>query len=333
MHHQSRPVSSIAAVALSCLLLGGCASEKALLTQTQPLQDRLDRVEKDLATAGDAGLRAAEARTNSLAARQAELERQLAQLQTNQAARLDATETGMAARIGRIEKNLNELAEQTRKTAQQSTQLQARQDAARVNETTANARVGELEQRLNDMNRVAQAAVQRASNKTDALNAKQEAAEFAGNALNKRVSLAEAKLNTLSGLVQEALALAAKEIFLANGKEALTVTLTEDKVLYPQNDPNLDSRDAAKLNDLADKLGQLDQEYHLDIQGHTANNSTEDNNYSLGKARAEVVKRYLHEKKGISISRMSALSYGANKPLDPNGSNNRRIYIRVLVLK
>ncbi len=322
MLRQPRPVSPIAAVALSCLLLGGCASEKALLTQTQPLQDRLDRVEKDLATASDAGLRTAEARASSLAARQAELEKQIAQMQTNQ-----------AARIGRIEQNLNELADQTRKAAQQSTQLQARHDAASVNETTANARVGELEQRLNDMNRVAQAAVQRVSNKTDALNAKQEAVEFAGNALNKRVSQAEEKLNTLSGLVQEALALAAKEIFLANGKEALTVTLTDDKVLYPQNDPNLDSRDAAKLNELADKLGRLDQEYHLDIQGHTANNSTEDNNYSLGKARAEVVKRYLHEKKGISISRMSALSYGANKPLDPNGSNNRRIYIRVLVLK
>jgi outer membrane protein OmpA-like peptidoglycan-associated protein len=140
-------------------------------------------------------------------------------------------------------------------------------------------------------------------------------------------------LKSVSNLVQEALAASAKEIFLANGKEAFTVMLTEDKVLYPQNDPNLDPRDAAKLDELADKLVKLDQEYHLDIQGHTANTSTDDNNYSLGKARAEVAKRYLHEKKGISISRMSTISYGANKPLSPAGGSNRRIFIRVLVLK
>jgi len=83
----------------------------------------------------------------------------------------------------------------------------------------------------------------------------------------------------------------------------------------------------------AANLTKLDQEYHLDIQGHTANNSTDDNNYSLGKARAEVVKRYLHEKLGISINRMSTISYGANKPLNDSNGQNRRIFIRVLVLK
>ena len=127
--------------------------------------------------------------------------------------------------------------------------------------------------------------------------------------------------------------MAAKEIFLANGKEAFTVSLTDDKVLYPQNDPYLDPIDVAKLNQLAANLTKLDQEYHLDIQGHTANNSTEDNNYSLGKARAEVVKRHLHEKLGIPINRMSTISYGANKPLSESNGQNRRIFIRVLVLK
>jgi outer membrane protein OmpA-like peptidoglycan-associated protein len=162
--------------------------------------------------------------------------------------------------------------------------------------------------------------------------ASEQAERERSQATEARLSAAEGKLQELSGLVQEALALAAKELFLANGREAFSVMLTDDKVLYPQNDPNLDPRDVAKLSDLAGKLGKLDQEYHLDIQGHTANTSTDDNNYSLGKARAEVVKRHLHEKQGISLSRMSTLSYGANKPLE-NGSSNRRIFIRVLVLK
>jgi outer membrane protein OmpA-like peptidoglycan-associated protein len=172
-----------------------------------------------------------------------------------------------------------------------------------------------------------------AAAQTESLKARQDASGLAVSALDSRMNQAEQRLNSLTGQVQEALAASAKEVFLANGREAFAVTLTEDKVLYPQNDPTLDYRDAAKLDELAAKLDKLGQEYHLDIQGHTTNNSTEDNNYNLGKARAEVVKRYLHDKRGISYSRMSTISYGANKPLDPAGGNNRRIFIRVLVLK
>lgn len=294
--------SSVASgLALTCLLLSGCASEKALQTQTQPLQDQIALLEQKVATSGEASARNAQSQADSLAARQTDLEKKLASLQAGieslqsqlqardaqgaqVASRLDALSASLANRIDAIEKNLNETADLANKTALQIAGLQDRQNAA-------------------------------------------------NNALASRLNLAEQQLKSVSNLVQEALAASAKEIFLANGKEAFTVMLTEDKVLYPQNDPNLDHRDAAKLDELADKLVKLDQEYHLDIQGHTANTSTDDNNYSLGKARAEVAKRYLHEKKGISISRMSTISYGANKPLSPAGGSNRRIFIRVLVLK
>lgn len=159
------------------------------------------------------------------------------------------------------------------------------------------------------------------------------AAASNASVLANRLDQTEQRLKALSNLVQEVMAEMAKEVFLANGKEAFTVTLTADKVLYPQNDPRLDPADAAKLDALVARLDTLEQEYHLDIQGHTDNISSDDNNYNLGRARAEVVKRYLHEKKNISISRMSAISYGANKPISRGSDQNRRIFIRVLVLK
>lgn len=278
---------------LSCLLLSGCATEQALTEQTQPLREQIVRLERDLASTQQTSSHAALARSEDLAARQAALERQLAALRA---------------------------------------ELSGLDERARVQE----ARLARVEQREPGLGRVAGLAEDTAR-QLAALEAKHAAAAAAAAsadaALADRLAGADRRLKELTDLVHEAMALAAKEIFLANGKEAFVATLTEDRVLYPQNDPALDSRDAAKLDELAGKLATLDQEYHLDIQGHTDNASTDDNNYNLGKARAEVVKRYLHERKGISISRMSTLSYGASKPIDPAGNRNRRILVRVLVLK
>ncbi len=152
------------------------------------------------------------------------------------------------------------------------------------------------------------------------------------NRLDGRLTQAEQRLDGLSASVKEALALATQENIRINGKEAFTVSLTEDKTLYPINSPELGSQDAGKLDDLVGRLAKMDQEYHLEIQGHTDNIGTDDYNYELGKARADVVKRYLHEKKGVSLSRMSVISFGAANPVDRNSNHNRRILIRVLVL-
>jgi outer membrane protein OmpA-like peptidoglycan-associated protein len=363
---RTRRFPPVASLALCSLLIGGCASEQALLTETQPLRERIDSVERQIATSNAAGLRDAEARTAHLAARQSVLEKQLAEVEVELAGlrnrikvsesalgsalqRLDARDTALETRAGSQERQLAETLALARANAQKYDELRAnrQQETAQVAALAENMaastaekiarKLTDIDRRIDELNRLNQATAQALANQAAALQARQDTAERAANsardATNQRLRQAEDKLATVSGLVQEALALAAKEIFLANGREAFSVTLTEDKVLYPQNDPNLERKDAAKLDDLSLRLNQLDQEYHLDIQGHTANNSTEDNNYNLGKARAEVVKRYLHEQRGISLNRMSTLSYGANKPLDAGNGNNRRIHIRVLVLK
>lgn len=238
--------------------------------------------------------------------------------------------SALAGRMADADKRLAGLAEDGRAQAgQREADLnRAASDAAEARAAVAGqaSRLDQMQARLDQL-----AAEQtRSAGQQGALTT---AAEQAGRAQETRLAHLEKRLDDLDGQVREAMALAAKEIFLAYGKESMTVTLTDDRVLYPLNDPTLDSRDMAKLDDLAARLAKLEQEYHLDIQGHTDDTSTEDNNYNLGKARAEVVKRYLAERRGVSINRMSTISYGSSKPLGANAPHNRRIHIRVLVLK
>lgn len=171
------------------------------------------------------------------------------------------------------------------------------------------------------------------SGRVAGLNGRLDGVAGQATRLDDRLGQAEKRLDGLAASVKEALALAAQENIRINGREAFAVLLTEDKTLYPINSPELGGQDIAKLDDLVRRLAGLEQEYHLEIQGHTDNIGTEDYNYELGKARADVVKRFLHEQRGISLSRMSVISYGAGLPLDGPGNRSRRINVRVLVLK
>ncbi len=315
-------------------------------------------------------MRRVENRAQELARQQAELARQLASVQVGldklgdqvkqseshllqSQAGLEAQDVQLNTRIGGLEKRMDQTTAQVQSALSDLADLQTRLMQMAATDSAISDRLAGIEQRIESgprqmrevadevanvvANKAASDVANEVSKQTKALQTRQDIADQKATQndaeLKQRLLAAERKLDSVSALVQEALALAAKEIFLVNGKEAFTILLTDDKVLYPQNDPNLDPKDVAKLNQLAANLTKLDQEYHLDIQGHTANTSTDDNNYSLGKARAEVVKRHLHEKLGISINRMSTISYGANKPLNDSNGQNRRIFIRVLVLK
>ncbi len=333
-------------LALTAALTGGCATQQPAGDEAAALTQRLDRLERTLATEGGRQTADIVQQHGVLADRAGALERRTGEIDTRLGALQDAlaaSERRLAsieAQSGQDRRRIDELAAQTR-----ALEANRRLDLDGLGERLAQGerQTQNLATRLEQQARQADDAAtrlraleanQRASSEALAGMAARQQQDAAGTAaLAQRMTAAEERLRQLSEQVQEALALASKEIFLAMGREAFTVTLTEDRVLYPLNDPNLDPRDLVKLNDLARRLAELDQEYHLDIQGHTDNTSTDDNNYNLGKARAEVVRRHLAERKGIPVNRMSTASYGANKPLDPSGRNNRRIHIRVLVLK
>lgn len=152
-------------------------------------------------------------------------------------------------------------------------------------------------------------------------------------AIAERLARDEQRLDTLDDSMRKALALASQEYLRLNGKEAFTVALREDRAMYPINSPELASGDLARLDELMTTLAGLGQAFHLEIQGHTDNFGSEDYNYALGKARAEVVKRYLHERKGVPLSQMSVISFGSSRPADTAAGGNRHILVRVLVPK
>jgi outer membrane protein OmpA-like peptidoglycan-associated protein len=366
-HGAARPVRLWPALALAAALTSGCATQQPAGDEASALTQRLDHLERTLAAEGTRHATDIERQQRMLAGRTDALERRAGELDTRLGALQDAVAASerrlasIEAQAGQERRRIDELAAQTRalesgrradsdglgeRLAQSERQAQTlatrlEQQARQLDDAATRLHALEANQRAGNEALAGMAARQQhdaagaaeLARRTGALETRQAAAATDSAALAQRMAAAEERLRVLSDQVQEALALASKEIFLAMGREAFTVTLTEDRVLYPLNDPNLDPRDLVKLNDLARRLGELDQEYHLDIQGHTDNTSTDDNNYNLGKARAEVVRRHLAERKGIPVNRMSTSSYGANKPLDPSGRNNRRIHIRVLVLK
>lgn len=169
--------------------------------------------------------------------------------------------------------------------------------------------------------------------RTNAAHASLDRLDATQRTLAERLAQNEARLGRLEATMQELAALTGREYLRQNGKEAFTVTLREDRVMYPINAPELPAGDRARLDELVDRLGPLGEEFHLEIQGHTDNIGPEDNNFELGKARAEVVKRYLHEQKKLPLSQMSVISLGSTRPLESGTSGNRRVLIRVLVPK
>jgi len=149
-------------------------------------------------------------------------------------------------------------------------------------------------------------------------------------ALNARLEQMEKRLAEVARMAEDALAalgLGPRKIY---GKVVHSVALTDAETLFPINSPELGNADMAKLDALAAKVKALGTHYHLQIQGHTNGFGSEDYNYDLGRARAEVVKNYLNEKGGIPILRMSVISYGAKEAASYTGKSNRRIVVNVL---
>jgi len=185
---------------------------------------------------------------------------------------------------------------------------------------------GELGQRLDRLS--AQAGALDA-----ALPALRETAAAAGPRLDAdaaRLAALEKRLDEVTRMAQDALdatGLGQRKIY---GKVVESVTLTEDKTLFPINSPVLGEQDMAKLDALAVRLKALGTNYHLQIQGHTDGIGSDDYNYELGKARAEAVKNYLSEKNGIPQLRMSVMSYGSLEAASYATKNNRRIVVQVL---
>jgi len=280
---------------LPIFFLAGCATTEP----SAPVTSQVSSVDQQIAALDarlEAGLRTALSTANEakfLAARQDARLNDLEGRLTGQAQQLDALRA--------------DIAHQGKENTQSLAQLRGDLQAAKQ------AQAEELS------NRLAQNQA-----RTDARLKESDAA------LNARLEQMEKRLAEVARMAEDALAalgLGPRKIY---GKVVHSVALTDDKTLFPINSPDLGEQDIAKLKAVADYVKKLDVNYHIGIHGHTDGLGSDDYNYELGKARAEVVKNYLNEKLGIPLLRMSVISHGATDVSAYRVGANRRIVVEVL---
>jgi outer membrane protein OmpA-like peptidoglycan-associated protein len=336
MHH---PTSSTTPRALALVLaLGfvtGCATQESIESKTDPLSARLAQLDQTVQASADSDrslrdrLIAIEQHDRAQGAALEDLSASLAGLRDN-LAHLDER---LAQSNARATPAIERLREEAR---QADARIEGLAEGLRAltagQPRDASERVGRVEAELGHLGATIQGMAAREQALAAGLGATDQRLDRTAADLAERLARVESRLDDVARMARRALEMAAQNDIRSHGKVAYTVTLTEDKTLYPINLQQLSAGDRKNLESLVQRIKAFDKEYHLEIQGHTDNIGADDYNYQLGRARAEVVKRYLHESAGIPLGWMSVISYGATQPVDAKSNNNRRIVIHMLVL-
>lgn len=86
-----------------------------------------------------------------------------------------------------------------------------------------------------------------------------------------------------------------------------------------------------QLDAIADGIRRLASKKSVTIEGHTDSVGTERYNLDLSVRRAQAVKQYLVQVRGIDASRLKTVGFGKDRPLDdkhPFAAENRRVQFR-----
>jgi outer membrane protein OmpA-like peptidoglycan-associated protein len=162
-----------------------------------------------------------------------------------------------------------------------------------------------------------------------------EAVEGQVEANQTRLAEQQAQLDSLSQTSREAMERALAAGKLAEGKFLYETVLSDDRVRFGFDSSELSDAARAMLDDLAADLRQRNENVYIEIQGHTDATGSDDYNLDLGRQRAEAVQRYLNQRHGVALHRMSVVSYGESAPVADNDtrdgrSANRRVVLVVL---
>ncbi|MDH3744230.1 MAG: OmpA family protein [Acidobacteriota bacterium] len=154
---------------------------------------------------------------------------------------------------------------------------------------------------------------------------------------NAEIKLAEhdEQLEGLSSTARDALDRAIAAGKLAEGKFLFERVLSDDLVRFDFDGSELSGDAKNALDIVASDLISEGGDVYVEVQGHTDSVGTEDYNLTLGHRRAETVQRYLNQRHGIPLHRMSVISYGETAPVGENSTReerarNRRVALVVL---
>ncbi len=107
---------------------------------------------------------------------------------------------------------------------------------------------------------------------------------------------------------------------------------------FPTGEYTLTPEDQRKIDEVLQKLPDLNEATALLIEGHTDNVGCDDDNESLSWNRAESVRAYIEAGLGDEAKNLYIIGYGPNKPIASNAtadgrSQNRRIELKVVPVK
>jgi len=153
--------------------------------------------------------------------------------------------------------------------------------------------------------------------------------------LQQKQKATDLRVDQLSQEAKDALKRAQEAGVLAKGKVVFSQTFSEDRVKFKSGSYDLDKNAQAALDEFAGKVKALNEQYFVEIQGHTDDVGSSKYNDELGQRRADSVRRYLSRSQQLPLNRMSTISYGDTLPVAPNKTKkgraeNRRVVIVVL---
>ncbi|HVR39763.1 MAG TPA: OmpA family protein [Thermoanaerobaculia bacterium] len=180
------------------------------------------------------------------------------------------------------------------------------------------------------------AASQAASNqKIESVASQVEDLQSKNTATNARIDQTNQRVDELSQTAQDALKRAQDAGVLAKGQVVFEQAFTDENVKFKTGSTDLSKEAKTALDEFAGKVKALNEQYFIEIQGHTDDVGSTKYNDDLGQRRADSVRRYLGREQKLPLARMSTISYGDTAPVASNKnrkgrSQNRRVMIVVL---
>lgn len=152
--------------------------------------------------------------------------------------------------------------------------------------------------------------------------------------VSARVDTHETRIQGIDATAREALQRADAAGKLAQGKFVYSPMLSDDSIKFAPGKSTLSAEAQSRLDAFVSKLKGDNRNVYIEVQGHTDATEGKAGAYRLGEARAEAVRRYL-SKQGVSLNRISTISYGADSPVGEGASKagreaNRRVVLIVL---
>jgi len=186
-----------------------------------------------------------------------------------------------------------------------------------------------------DVDRKIAEAQAQSSKKIESVETQIEDLQNKQKATDTHLAQNDTQIAQLSQEAKDALKRAQEAGVLAKGKVAFQQTFSEDRVKFKLGKYDLNDQGKAALDDFAGKVKALNEQYYIEIQGHTDDTGGKRMNDELGERRADEVRRYLSRSAQIPLNRMSTISYGDTLPAASNKTRkgraeNRRVVLVVL---